>query len=107
MAETISAIIEAFKEGDFSLSRGISGVHPIPNEDATGIEESIRDYGAKLACLPKETWDTSVCIWYGDNWEAMVDLHTLEEGASDLALHLKVREKAGSYSFEFCSVYVP
>ncbi|WP_374516918.1 DUF7668 domain-containing protein [Undibacterium squillarum] len=104
---TISEIVEAFKGGDFALSRGINGVRPISKDDAAGIEEDIQDYGAELVSLPEETWNTSVCQWYGQHWDVMVDLYTMDEGSCDLVLQLRVSEEAGGYIFEVHLVYVP
>lgn len=104
---TISEIVEAFNSGDFALSRGINGVRPISKDDAAGIEENIKDYGAELVSLPEKTWNTSVCQWYGQHWDVMVDLYTTHEDASDLVLQLRVSEEAGGYIFEVHLVYVP
>jgi hypothetical protein len=41
------------------------------------------------------------------HWEVMIDLFTVEEGASDLVLALRVYEKGLSYSFDIQLVYVP
>ncbi len=62
---TFSEIIEAFKEGDFALVRGVIGVRQIAAEDAVGIADSIQDYGAQLVSLPEETWRTAICQWLG------------------------------------------
>lgn len=105
--KTISEIVEAFKDEDFTLSRGVNRVRPISEDDAAGIEENIQDYGADLVSLPEETWNTSVCQWYGQHWDVMVDLYTVDEGASDLVLQLRVYEEAGDYIFEVHLVYVP
>jgi len=104
---TLAEIVEAFKRGDFSLARGITGVRPIPTGDADGIAANIQDYGAQLASLPEETWRTSVCQWLGTHWDVMVDLFTEEEGASDLILHVRVWEEGSTYVFEVHLVYVP
>lgn len=104
---TLSEIVEAFKEGDFALARGLAGVRPISAEDAEGIAENIQDYGAQLISLPEEAWRTSVCQWLGERWDVTVDLFTKEEGASDLILHVRVLEEGSAYIFEIHWVYVP
>lgn len=104
---TLSEIVEAFKEGDLALARGVAGVRPISAEDAEGIAGNIRDYGAHLISLPEETWLTSVCQWLGKHWDVMVDLFTEEEGASDLILHVRVYEEGPAFAFEVHLVYVP
>jgi hypothetical protein len=43
----------------------------------------------------------------GGHWNVLIDLFTIEEGASDLVLEVKVREDGAGYSFEIHSVYVP
>ncbi len=104
---TIFEIVEAFKGGDFTLSTGMVGVRPISAEGAVGISNAIQDYGDQLVSLPEETWQTSVCQWTGSHWEVMVDLYMLEEGSSDLILHVRVYEDGSSYTFNVHFVYVP
>lgn len=102
-----SSIVEAFKEGDFTLTRNILGVRPISEKDAQSIAENIQDYGAQLASLPEEAWHTSVCQWMGGYWDVMIDLHTVEEGRSDLILSARVYEEDSTYFFDIHLVYVP
>ena len=104
---TLSQIVEAFKDGDFVLARGMVGVRPISIADATGISNAIHDYGAQLTSVPEETWRTSVCQWTGSRWEVMVDLYTVDEGVSDLILHVRVYEEDSDYIFDVHLVYVP
>ncbi|MGY6647789.1 DUF7668 domain-containing protein [Wenyingzhuangia sp. IMCC45574] len=57
--------------------------------------------------LPNETWDTSVCIYYGNYWNVLIDLFTEDEGLSDLVLNTEVHEVKGEYIVEVQLVYVP
>jgi hypothetical protein len=104
---TLRAIVEAFVSGDFALARGISGVAPVSAKTATQIRDYLADYGATLVTLPDQAWDTSVCIWYGDHWSALVDLWTLEEGGSDLVLQVRVVEAGTAFKTSVQLVYVP
>jgi hypothetical protein len=104
---TFSALVQAFQEGDFSLTRGIAGVRPISAKGAARIENNIKSYGARLTSLPDETWQTSVCQWMRGYWDVLVDLYTVEEGASDLALDVRVYEDGSGYAFEVQSIYAP
>ncbi|WP_425480014.1 DUF7668 domain-containing protein [Aerolutibacter ruishenii] len=97
----------AFLAGDFALKAGVTGVEPIPEEIAAHIRSYIADYGATLTALPEDTWASSVCIWYGDHWKALVDLWTAEEGRSDLVLHADVTEAGPGFSIRVSLVYVP
>ena len=100
-------IVDAFVVGDFGLGVGIRGVPPVSADRASLIRDYIEGYGATLVALPEETWDSSVCIWYGDHWAALVDLWTEQEGRSDLVLHTRVRELDSGFSIEVDLVYVP
>ncbi|WP_064042029.1 DUF7668 domain-containing protein [Methylomonas koyamae] len=100
-------IVEAFKEGDFKLDRGIHGVRPVDDDDAVKIERNIKSYGVELASLPEDTWQTSVCQWMQGYWDVLIDLYTVEEGASDLVLFVRVHENGSEYVYEVQSVYVP
>jgi hypothetical protein len=104
---TLVFVVEAFKEGDFTLRNGISGVRAISLYDAKLITDNIKDYGAQLVSLPEKAWETSVCQWMQGYWVVLVDLFTAEEGASDLVLSVRVYEENGTYAFDIQSVYVP
>lgn len=103
----IRRIVEAFVRGDYLLSEPISGVAPVSAETASHIAASIEKYGETLAPLPDASWDTSVCIWYGDHWDALIDLWTVGEGASDLVLGLRINEGAKGFIVHVQMVYVP
>ena len=105
--ETFSSIVEAFVEGDFKLERGVVGVLPVSSEDALKIEKNIQFYGATLTRLPEDAWNTSACQWMRGYWDVLIDLYTIEEGASDLVLVVRVREDGQAYTFEVQSVHVP
>ena len=100
-------IVEAFVRGDYSLSSGIDRVAPISESTANHIERYIESYGDILTSLPNETWESSVHIWMGGHWEAMVDLWTVAEGRSDLVLSAKIFEAGNGFSIEVGMVYVP
>lgn len=100
-------IADAFARGDYVLRDEISGVAPISEETAGQVHDSIQDYGAKLVELPPQSWDTSVCIWMGDHWDALIDLWTEDEGRSDLVLEVKVSEAGLGYLVDIHMVYVP
>lgn len=46
-------------------------------------------------------------LWIGNHWEMLVDLRTLEEGRSDLVLHVKVYEEGPQFRYAVYLVYVP
>ena len=105
---TLSEIVEALKAGDSGLKRGIPGVQLISDDDASRIQSNIKRYGARLLSLPEQAWQTSACQWMGGYWDVLVDLFTEEEGASDLALSVRVYEKnRNEYLFDVQSVHVP
>ena len=104
----LSSIVSAFVGHDYRLADGILGVAPVSEITATQISSYIREYGAKLIELPQRSWDTSVCIWTGDHWDALIDLWTEEEGHSDLVLQVHVFEEVrNEYLVTVYMVYVP
>ena len=105
--KVLREIVEAFSEGDFQLKRDIPGVRQLSVEDAERIERNIEDYGAHLTQLPKEAWETAVCQWMRGYWDALIDLFTVEEGASDLAMSVRVYEAAHGYEFKVESIHAP
>lgn len=102
-----SSVVDAFVNKDYSLSCGVTGVSSISDETANHIKEYIADYGEELAQLPKETWESSICIWMGSHWDVLIDLWTVGEGRSDLVLGAQVSESVNGYSFDIGMVYVP
>lgn len=102
-----SDIVEGLKDEDFDRVRRVKGVRPISAEEANRMLENVKRYGAKLTSLPEDTWQSSACQWMIGYWDALVDLYTVEEGASDLALVVRVYEEGAAYAFEICSVHVP
>lgn len=103
---TLSSIVESFKNRNFLINSDINDVLSLSEADAKSIEESINSYGCSLVDLPEETWITSVCQWTGHHWDVMVDLFT-EDGLSDLVMFVRVSGDDGGYSFTVDSVHVP
>jgi hypothetical protein len=100
-------VVSAFARGDYRLKSGVIGVSEISAEIAAHIQDSVQSYGATLIELPEETWESSVCMWYGTYWDALVDLWTQEEGRSDLVLNVRVTESSFGFLFKVHMVYVP
>lgn len=104
---TIASIVDAFCEGDFSLARGIEGAHLSNALDGAWLAQQVEGYGATLDRLSPQAWQTSICVWMGEWWEALIDLFTLKEGRSDLVLFLRIYQRETSYDFEVGSLHVP
>lgn len=100
-------IVNAFAEHDYCLKAGVLGVEPVSADTAAHIRDYIQSYGEILVELPDETWDSSVCIWSGNHWDALVDLWTQAEGRSDLVLSARVTDSNPGFSFKIHMVYVP
>ena len=106
--DTIILIVDAFKDKDFAGLNTIPNVELIALEYASELVEYIVDYGAHLISLPKDTWNTSVCLYMEDEfWKAIIDLFTAEEGCSDLILDLHIFKKQNQFEFQINSIYVP
>lgn len=103
----ICDIVRAFVRHDYQLDAGIAGVAPVSEEDAEQIRDYISDYGEVLTELTEETWNSSVCIWDGRRWDALIDLWTVAEGRGDLVLRLFVNEVEGRFEFDIYMVYIP
>ena len=104
---SIIAIVEAIKSNDLKQLNNINGIQALTQTDINRFRENIEEYGCNLASLPSMTWQTSVCQWMGDGWEVLIDLFTIEEGLSDLALSMKIVEKGKEFEFRVTSIYVP
>jgi hypothetical protein len=100
-------IVSALVRHDYQLSAVVGGVLPVSTETAEQIRKYIASYGEVLTELPEAAWSTSVCIWTGSRWDALIDLWTVSEGRSDLVLSVRVPEDKGSFIFSVYMVYVP
>lgn len=103
---TLRLIVSRFVAGDFELE-GIPGVEPVSAAKAAQMRDYVADYGETLIPLPEETWATSVAMWMGGDWHALVDLWTAESGGSDMVLDLDVHETDDGFRFHVHLVYVP
>ena len=100
-------LVAAFVTGDFQLSRHeLDGLAPIDADTAGFIEGQIAAYGANLAPLSDDVWQRSAYRWMDDHWEFLIDLSTVQEPVSDLALHAKLFG-GPSGRIEVWSVHVP
>lgn len=104
---TFVRIVDALVRRDYRLQAGVPGVAPVSEDTAAHIRDYVQDYGATLAALPEESWETSLCHWTGSHWDALVDLWTEEEGRSDLVLEVRVRETDDGCLVNVHMVYVP
>ena len=100
-------IVHAFVNHDYQLSVGVRGVEPVSVETADQIRGYIANYGEVLVDLPEETWSSSVCIWNGNRWDALVDLWRVAEGRSDLVLSVQASETQDDFIISVYMVYVP
>lgn len=100
-------IVDAFVRHDYRLADGVSDVAPVSAETAAQIRGYIEQYGATLVALPQASWESSVCIWMEDHWDALIDLWTEEEGRSDLVLQVQVSDPGSGYVVNVYMVYVP
>ena len=104
---TLVLIVNAIKQNDYRNLESVPEVRPLSSRDAKAIAANIQDYGVQLLDLPEASWQTSACQWMDGYWDILVDLFSVEEGASDLSLGVRVHETAAGYEFEIQSVYVP
>ena len=103
----LADIVACLASGEFSKLPSVASVTPLTDEQCSGMELYIRDYGATLTSLPDESWKTSIYLWMGGYWDVLVDLFTVEEGLSDLVLSLRVYPREGSYRFQIEWLHVP
>jgi hypothetical protein len=104
---TIEAILAAFAEGDFTLSRGIADVEPDGDRVAQQRRFFVSSYGETLAPLSDTAWKTSVSIWMREHWDLLVDLSTVESGRSDMVVDVQVTEREGGFRYKVGIIYVP
>jgi hypothetical protein len=93
---------------DYQLNAGVPGVAPVSEKTAEHIKKLHPRLLSRVGLRCREkTWASSVCIWQGDRWDALIDLWSLSEGRSDLVLSLQISEAQGGFEFVVYMVYVP
>jgi len=103
----LTAVVERFAHGDFSLARPVPGVLPIDPDVARQNKEYVTEYGQVLVNLHNDVWNSSCAQWMGQHWQIIVDLCTETEGISDLVLTGKVSNVHGQPVFTVGLIYVP
>jgi len=107
LRQRFTNLVSAFVFGDFLLSKhSIEGISAIGANTADFIAGQIATYGDALAPLSDEGWQRSVYRWMDDYWEFIIDLSTIREPVSDLALHAKLADRPDA-TLEVWSVHVP
>lgn len=100
-------LVSAFVSEDFQLSRhAVEGVSSIDADTATFIAGQVAAYGDGLVPLNDRVWQRSVYRWMDGYWEFVLDLSTVHEPVSDLALHAKLVDDQNA-RLEVWSVHVP
>jgi hypothetical protein len=103
----LTAVVERFIKGNFSLSSPVSGVLPVAPDVARQNKDYITEYGQPLVNLSNDAWNNSCAQWMGKDWDIIVDLCTATEGISDLVLTGKVANVNGKPVFTVGLIYVP
>jgi len=103
----LRSIVSAFVRDDYELTEVDPRVDPVSVETAAQMRAYVADYGETLVELPRDTWSTSVSIWYESHWHVIVDLWTRESGRSDMILDANVRETPDGFRIAVHLVYVP
>ena len=104
---TIAKIVDALVAEDYFLRCSILNAELRSPDVACQMKSYIEDYGEKLTFLSEESWNSSVYIWQGYDWQALVDLSTEKEELSDLVLQLSVADTGSDFKFFVEMVYVP
>jgi len=105
--ETFRDIARALAAGDFNLAHVSPSAPPVSSTRAEQMRSYVTDYGETLDDLPDESWGRSVSQGMGAHWDVLVDLWTVESGASDLVLSVRVFETDDGFRFEVDSLHVP
>jgi hypothetical protein len=103
----LRAIVHALAEGDYALDGGVNSVAPVSAGVADQMRSHIADYGETLVELPDDAWESSVSQWMRSHWDVLVDLWTVESGASDLVLCVRIFEDGVGFRIEVDSIRVP
>lgn len=104
---TIAKIVDALVAEDYVLRSVVPSSELRSPDVASQMRSYIEDYGEKLIPLSEKSWDSSVYIWQGKDWLALVDLSTDKEEVSDLVMQLSISELEADFKFTVEMVYVP
>ena len=100
---SISRAVGLLAAGDYDALDRLSAGDGL---SADGLRQSVEDYGRTVVAEPFDTSDPEL-LDDGSGWWADVDLHTAEEGRSDLTLSLTLFESPGPlYNVRFDDLHV-
>lgn len=105
--KTLVEIIESLKNKDILRLNSIKDVEQIDILHAQDIFNNVDDYGITLISIPNESWNTSVCQYFGGGWNIYIDLYAKEAGLSDLIMSANVFEVNKEFIFRLDNIYVP
>ena len=100
-------LVASIARDDFYPERLPPTVDRIRPDVVAQIRDYLREFGETLAELPDACWESSLSRWMGDHWDAIIDLWTVESGASDLVLAVRVYEGQSEHRIDVESVHVP
>lgn len=103
----IYEIVEDIRNRDLWRREVLGHEITVDPADVDYIYRNVESYGDPLTHLSSGAWDRSCYIWMGAHWELIVDLCTVTEGVSDLALFLDVVDLGKKWRFTIKSAYVP
>lgn len=105
--DAIKKLADSFVLNEPYISTEEILVKSIDRETSEINSSNIKDYPDAIGPLRPVTWDSSIYMWMGNEWEILIDLSTAEGKTSDLVMHLKIKESVEGYIIEPGLIYVP
>jgi hypothetical protein len=105
--DSLKCIVDDIRRKRFFPKSFKSFYYTVTDDNVSRIYSNLDAYGEELDILHDNTWNTSICRWTGSSWHVLLDLFTVEGGASDLVLFVDVYPEGAKYRFDIRSVHVP
>ena len=87
---TILAIGECIKAGDYRFEKAPSSVKRVNADTAEVSVYQIESYGCESVTITELSWQSSIYIWMGEQWDVIVDLIDENGSHTDLILKLNI-----------------
>lgn len=104
---TILAIGECLNTKDYKFEKAPSNVKRVDVDIAEVSAYQIESYGCQSVTITELSWQSSIYIWMGKQWDVIIDLIDENGSRTDLILKLSISENGQDFIFKPDFVYVP
>ncbi len=105
--QTILALGDCLKNNDYGFETAPKNVNRLDPASTKISKYQIEIYNCGNVTIDDLSWESSIYIWMGNQWELIIDLIDENGSLTDLVLKLVVKENGKGYIFLPDFIHVP